>query len=109
MEMLLMPKEFRSLTDILRKDKAFTSLRKSLIEVDVVQEFEKIFPDLSKSVQAANVNKNILYLFVENSVLRNELNLNRKLMIEKINKYFNQQIITDVKFTNFRNIHRKQK
>ena len=104
-----MPDSFKSLTDILSKDSAFENFRKSVSEQDVVNEFQKIFPDLTKTVKPNNVNKGILYLVVENSVLRNEIYLNKSVVIEKINKYFNQTLIEDIKFTNFRNIHRMRK
>ncbi len=102
-----MPNKFKSLPDILNKDKAFSNFRKSVRENDVVVEFEEIFPKLKNTVTASNINKGILYLIVDNSVLRNEIFINKKLMIEKINTHFDQQIIVDVKFTNFRNSHRK--
>lgn len=98
-----MPKTFRSLTDIIEKDKAFSKFRKKVKESDVVIEFENIFPELSKTVKASNVNKGVLYLIVENSVLRSELFRNKSLMLEKTNKFFNQQIIVDIKFANFKN------
>ena len=101
-----MPKEFKSLADVLQKEKAFSKFRHSVKENNVVTEFENIFPELSKTVEASNINKGILYLMIDNSVLRNELYLKKRLMIEKINNHFNQQIIVDVKFTNFRKTHR---
>jgi Dna[CI] antecedent, DciA len=104
-----MPDKFKSLSDVILKDAAFSKFRHSVKENNVVVEFEKIFPKLSKTVIASNVNKGILYLIVDNSVLRNEISLNKSLMIERITKYFNQQLIVDVKFTNFRNINRKTK
>jgi len=104
-----MPDNFKSLSEILTKEKSFSKFRNAVKENEVVMEFEKIFPDLSKTVKTSNVNKGTLYLIVENSVLRSELFLKKKLMIEKINNHFNQQIIVDVKFTNFRNIHRNTK
>lgn len=104
-----MPDQFKSLTDILRNDNAFKNFRKSVSQQDVVNDFHKIFPDLEKTVKANNVHKGILYLKVENSVLRNEINLNKSVVIEKVNKYFNQTIINDIKFTNFRNIYRTKK
>ena len=102
-----MPKEFKSVADVL-KEKDFSKFRHSVKE-DVVINFDKIFPELSKTVKSSNINKGILYLIVDNSVLRNELYLNKNLMIEKINNHYKQKIIVDVKFTNFRNIHRKTK
>ena len=103
-----MPKEFKSLSDVLKKEEAFSNFRDSVKEHDVVLKFDKIFPELTKTVTASNVNKGILYLVVENSVMRNELHLKKNLMIEKINNYFSQKLITDVKFTNFRKIYRKK-
>ena len=102
-----MPNTFKKLGDVLSKDEAFTNFRASVKESEVVIEFNNIFPELSKTVQANNVNKKTLYLIVENSVLRSELFLKKSLMIEKINNYFNQKIIVDVKFTNFKNSYRK--
>lgn len=104
-----MPDKFKSLTEILSKDRAFENFRKSVNEQDVINEFSKIFPDLKKTVTANNVHKGILYLVVENSVLRNEIYLNKSVVIEKINTYFNHSLIKDIKFTNFRNIYRIKK
>ena len=97
-----MPNVFRSLTDILGKDKAFSKFRKTVKENDVLTEFNNIFPELSKTVKAAKVNKGVLYLVVENSVLRSELYHQKNLIVEKINKHFNQQILVDTKFANFK-------
>ena len=104
-----MSDKFEKLSDVITKDKAFSKFRSSLNEQDVVEMFGEIFPEFSKSVSASNVHKGILYLAIENSVIRNELHLNKGLMIEKINKHFNQRIIVDIKFTNFRTIYRKRK
>jgi len=97
-----MLKKIKSVGDVLDKEKAFTKFRKSVREQDAVVEFENIFPELKKTVAASRVDKGVLFLTIENSVLRNEINLKKQLMINKINNYFNQKIIVDVKFTNFR-------
>lgn len=99
--------KFKSLKEILDTDDEFSNFRKSVKENDVVVKFYNIFPKLKNTVNASNVNKGVLYLSVDNSVLRNELYVNKKLMIEKINNHFSQQLVVDIKFTNFRNIHRK--
>ncbi len=104
-----MPKDFKSLAEVLTGEKGFSNFRKSVKENDVVVMFGEIFPEFNKVIKPSNVHKGILYLTVDNSVLRNELHLRKKMMIEKINKHFNLQIINDVKFTNFRNIYRKTK
>ena len=102
-----MPKKFKSLTEVIDKEEAFHNFRKSVKENSVVNEFGKIFPELTKTVVADNVHKGTLYLNIENSVMRNEIYLQKDLMIKKINNHFNQQLIVDVKFTNFRNSNRK--
>ena len=102
-----MPSYFKSVSEVINKDKSFSKFRKGVSEVNVIEEFSNIFPELSKTVKASNINKGILYLVVENSVLRNEIYLKKQLMIDKINKHFNRDIINSVKFTNFRTIHRK--
>lgn len=102
-----MPNKFKSLTEVIDNEEAFQNFKKSVKENNVVNEFSKIFPDLTKTVIANSVHKGVLYLSIENSVLRNEIYLRKNLMIEKINNHFNQQLIVDVKFTNFRNSNRK--
>ncbi|MDX1699114.1 MAG: DciA family protein [Melioribacteraceae bacterium] len=104
-----MPKEFKSLTYIMKNEKAFSKFRKSISEQDVQEEFFNIFPDLKKTVEISNIKNGILYLIVENSVLRNELYLRKTLVIDRINKHFNNNILADIKFTNFRNINRNRK
>jgi hypothetical protein len=104
-----MPKNFKSLSDVLSGEKEFLNFRKSVKENDVIVLFNEIFPEFKKLVSPSNVHKGVLYLSVDNSVLRNEIHLRKKQMIEKINSHLNQQLINDVKFTNFRNINRKTK
>lgn len=98
-----MSKGIKSLKDIFDNEE-FSNFRKTVKENDVIVKFNDIFPKLENTVTPSNVHKGVLYIVVDNSVLRTELHMNKKLMIEKINNHFNQQIIVDVKFTNFRNI-----
>lgn len=101
-----MPNNFKSISDILKKDKALKNFRKSVEEQNIIEEFGDIFPALNNNVTTVKVKDHVLYLYVENSVLRNELNINKKKVIEKINNHFNNKLISDIKFTNFRNRHR---
>ena len=94
-------KKIVSLTEILKKDKAFSNLRKTVLQNDVITEFYNIFPHLKKTVSPINVYKGTLYLEVENSVLKNELFLQRNLMAKKINQHFNKNIIKNIKFKSF--------
>ena len=91
-------KKIVSLTDVFAKDKSLSNLRLTISESEVITEFENIFPNFKNSVKAVNVNSGTLYLSVENSVLKSELHLQRKLMIEKINKHFERKILFNIKF-----------
>ncbi|HOI29098.1 MAG TPA: DUF721 domain-containing protein [Melioribacteraceae bacterium] len=89
---------FKSITDIIGKEKDFEKLRDTIKNYDVVDEFAKIFPELSQIARAVKTEKQTLFLKVDNSVWKSELNFQKSLLIEKINKYFNEQIIKSIKF-----------
>src|SRR3989339_177417 len=89
---------FRTIDDVLNKEAEFSSLRESLGNYNIVDEFEKIFPELKPIAKAVKVEKQILFLRVENSVWKSELNLRKNLIAEKINKHFNGQVIKTLKF-----------
>lgn len=89
---------FRTIDDVLKKEAEFTNLRESLKNYNIVDEFEKIFPELKPIAQAIKVEKQILFLRVENSVWKSELNLRKNLIAEKINKHFNGLVIKTIKF-----------
>ena len=89
---------FRTLDDVLNNESEFSNLRESLKNYDVVDEFEKIFPELKLIAQAVKVDKQILFLRVENSVWKSELNFKKNLIVDKINNHFNQKIIKTIRF-----------
>lgn len=89
---------FKSLTDIIEKENEFEKLRDTLKNYNVVDEFEMIFPELSKIAKAVRTDKKTLFLKVENSVWKSELNFQKNLLIEKINNHFKEQIIKSIKF-----------
>jgi len=93
-----MPSNFKSISDIIGKEKEFENIRRKAEDYLVVDEFENIFPDLNVVAKAVKVDKNILFLRVENSVWRSELNLKKSLLIEKINKNFGKNVIKNIKF-----------
>lgn len=90
--------KFKSLTEIIETDKEFEKLKESLKRYDVVNEFENIFPELTLIAQAIKVDKQTLFLRVENSVWKSELNLQKNLLVKKINNYFKEEIIKTIKF-----------
>ena len=93
-----MTKRFKSITEIINEDEELSELRKVTKGFRVVEEFNSIFPDLIKVAKPVKVEKKILFLKVENSVWRSELNFQQKIIVEKINKYFSEQLIKTVRF-----------
>jgi hypothetical protein len=93
-----MPEKYRSMPDIIKEDKAFTAVRKKALEYDIKSEFNKIFPELKTIAKAVKVEKSTLYLHVENSVWRSELNFKKNLIIEKVNKHFEGEVVKYIKF-----------
>lgn len=89
---------FRTITEVLDKEKEFEKLRESLKNYNVVDEFEKIFPELKQIATAVKLEKQVLFLRVENSVWKSELNFQKTLLIEKINTHFNEVVIKSLKF-----------
>lgn len=94
----LQPDSFKSVSDIINTEKVFSGLRDTARNYNIVEDFEKIFPDLSVIVKAVKVDKQVLFLKTDNSVWKNELNFQKNLMVEKINNYFKEQIIKTIKF-----------
>jgi hypothetical protein len=89
---------FKTIDEVISTEKSFSSLRETVKNYDVVDSFTKIFPDLTEIATAVKSENKILFLRVENSVWRSELNFRKNLIVEKINRYFNEQIIKTIKF-----------
>ncbi len=93
-----MPDGFASIEEIINTNPGLSRIKKMIRAADVVADFFKIFPEFTKSVKPVKVAKQVLYLSVENSTLRNELKLRENLIIEKINKRFSENIVSKVRF-----------
>ncbi len=91
-------KNIKTVGEIFKSDRAFAGIRKTALENDIVQNFSQIFPDLKLVVQAQKIYRGSLYLKVENSVWKSELNLRKHLIIERINASFGEDIIKKIKF-----------
>ncbi|MDA3860640.1 MAG: DciA family protein, partial [Melioribacteraceae bacterium] len=91
-------KTFRSISDVLFKERDFKKLVTKAKEEEVVIRFSEIFPELSSIAQAVKFNHNILFLKVENSVWRSELNLKQTAIISKIKKSIKEISIDKIKF-----------
>ncbi len=93
-----MHNKFRSISDVIDKEKEFEKFRKTAKDFSVVEDFSKLFPDLKEIAQAVRVSKGTLYLRVENSVWKSELNFQRKLIAEKINNHYKDKVISTIRF-----------
>ncbi|MDF1612072.1 MAG: DUF721 domain-containing protein [Stygiobacter sp.] len=89
---------FKTLNEVLETDKELSSLKEKIKLLNVLGEFENIFPELSNIAKAIKVEKQILFLKVENSVWKSELNFQKNILIKKINNYFKEEIIKSIKF-----------
>jgi hypothetical protein len=92
-----MHSDFKQISDIIN-DSAFEKMRKVVSENEVVEEFYEIFPEFKKIAKPKKVGNGILFLRVENSVWRSELNLQKAIIIKKVNKHFNKTVIKNIKF-----------
>lgn len=95
-----MHNNFRSLKEVFITDPNLKNVRKIVKASDVVNDFNKIFPKLSKIAVPLKVDKLFLKLKVENAVWRSELKFKEKEIVEKINKFYNEERIKGIKFTN---------
>ena len=93
-----MHNNFKSLSEIIYKEKAFRKIVARANEQEIVDQFGKIFPELEKVAEAVKVEKNILYLRVENSVWRSELNIKQDAIIKKIKLNLSQSEVKKIKF-----------
>jgi hypothetical protein len=94
-----MPEGFKSIKDAFNSEQGLKKIRSIVFENDVVNDFEKIFPDFAKIAQAKSIHAATLTLKVENAAWRNELKFKEKEIIEKINSYYGQERIIKIKFS----------
>jgi len=92
------PDNFKSIAEIIKTDPGLGSVRGIIKRSDVVIDFFKIFPGMKKVVKPIKVEKKVLFISVENSILRSELRFQEKLLVEKVNRYFNEEIIRGIRF-----------
>jgi hypothetical protein len=89
---------FLSISEIINKEPGFEKLRKVIKQYDVITGFHKIFPDLKKVAVPIKIDKKILHLKVANAAWRSELKFNQKTIIDKINTFYEEEIIRTIRF-----------
>jgi len=90
--------KFVSLKEAFETNPGLNKIRDVVKRSDVIGKFYVVFPEMEKVVEAVSINKKVLLLRVENSVLRSELKLNESLMVERINRYFNEERVKSIRF-----------
>ncbi len=93
-----MPSGFKSLSEIIYKEKAFSKIVKKANEQKIIEEFGEIFPELKQVAKAVKIEKKTLFLKVENSVWRSELNLKQEAIIKKIKTKIEKTELERIKF-----------
>ena len=93
-----MPDGFKSLGDVFRREKSFKQLREIVKQSDIVLDFYNIFPDFKNVAIPKKVDRKTLLLKVENPSWRNELKFKETKIIEKINKFYNEERINQIRF-----------
>ncbi len=88
---------FKTIDEIL-KQKEFERISEIMRESEVVEKFPEIFPDFKKIAKAKKIDNKTLFLRVENSVWRSELNLHRNAIIKKINERFGEEVVKAIRF-----------
>lgn len=94
-----MPDGFKSIKEIFNSDPALKKIRSVINKSDVVNDFEKIFPEFTKVAKAKKIQNSVITLKVENAAWRNELKFKEKEIIEKINSYYGEERITKIIFS----------
>ena len=91
--------QVKSLGDIISGSDELNKIKEVAKVYEVVDRFYEVFPDLKEVVVPVKIEKNVLYLRAENAVWRSELNIRQKLLVDKINKYFKNNVVKAIKFT----------
>lgn len=94
-----MPDGFKSLKDVFNKEPELKKIRDVVKSSDIVNDFNKIFPDLEKIVTGVKTNKSTLIIKVENPVWRQELKHREESIIKKINSFYNEERIKQIRFS----------
>lgn len=95
-----MPDSFKSLKEIIESTPELKNIKQLVEDGDVVNDFNKIFPELRSLVKAVRCTKQILTLKSDNPTVRNELKFREKEIIEKINSFYKQERVIRIKFSN---------
>lgn len=95
-----MPDGFRSIKDVFYNEPGLKKVRNTVKDFDITNDFSKIFPELSKIVSSVKTNSKTLILKVDNPAWRQELKTQEENIIKKINSFYQEERIVQLRFTN---------
>jgi hypothetical protein len=93
-----MHSSFKSLKEVFKKERALFGVREIVESADVIVYFYETFPNLEKIAIPQQCEKKVLKLKVENPAWRNELKFMETEMIEKVNSFFKEKRIIQIRF-----------
>lgn len=91
--------ETKSIADLVRAMCREEGLETPLNEYRLVQAWSQVLGSAVQSyTKNLQIHNQVLYVTVTSSVLRQELLMNRKSLVRKLNEYVKAQVITDIVF-----------
>ncbi len=87
------------ISEIIQELLAKNNMKSRLDETTITQKWEEVVgKTMAKYTRKVYVSKGVLYVEVTSSVARNELVMNRSILIEKLNKTTGSETIKDIIF-----------
>jgi len=72
-------------------------LKQKILEVRVQRAWGEVLgPSIMRSTKTLFIKNHVLHVFLNSSVLRNELILNRKRLLKNLNDYAGEEVIGDI-------------
>jgi hypothetical protein len=91
--------ETKSIAELVRATCREEGIETPLNEYRLIQAWHKIFGSgVCTYTKELFIKNQVLYVTLTSSVLRQELMMNRKLLVHKLNEYVKAQVITDIVF-----------
>jgi|GEM_PF-604181 len=87
----------KSIAELFASEPGLRKINAFVKENEVIEKFFDIFPKLETIVEPQKIEKRMLVLKVENPAWRNELFLQKELLVEKINDYFGERRLNIIK------------
>lgn len=91
--------ETKSISELVRAMCREEGLETPLNEYRLLQAWPKVLgPAVQSYTKNLNIHNQVLYVSVTSSVLRQELHMNRKVLVHKLNAFVKANVITDIVF-----------